>query len=110
MSEKTEQLIGKILFAGILTVNLLLMFVINPGGASDKFVTETLWEAVHPFHPFFDTIAFAANIFLYLYLAGVANKVVKPIYKWVEPKGENSIGATRVAFWICVGLMFFYYI
>jgi hypothetical protein len=85
------------------------MFVINPGGATDPFVTETLWEAVHPFK-WTDAIALIANLFVYLYLGGVANKVVRPIYEWIEPKGENSYGFTKAVFWVCVGLMLLYYI
>ena len=109
-SEKNEWLVVRVIFGVILTVNLVLMFVVNPGGANDRYVTENLWEAVHPFHAIKDTIALIANLFVYLYLGGLAHKVIKPIYEFVQPKGENSFGATRVVFWVCVLLMGLYYL
>jgi hypothetical protein len=108
-SEKLEWLVLRVFFAAILTLQLLLMFVFNPGGATDKFAVESLWEAVHPFG-FFDFIALIANLFVFLYLGGLANKVIKPIYELVQPKGENSFGLTRGVFWVCVGLMLLYYV
>lgn len=104
-SEKTEWLIVRVIIGVALLVTLLAMFVIKPTDT-----TATLWNAVHPFNPFFDTVALAATLFVGAYLGGIANYIVRPIYELVQPRGENSTGVTRWVMWACVLLMGLFYV
>ena len=62
MTDKTSKLIQRIGVFGILLVVLLFMFVFNPHENADKFSNETMWEAVHPFKPVWDTLALVGLI------------------------------------------------
>lgn len=80
----TRAIVGLCLF-----LFLLLGWIVNPKGTSDKFASENLWEALHPYHWLFDTIGFIGFVAFALYIAGWLGKAV---YAFTEPKAENSSG------------------
>lgn len=109
MSEKLpkDEALTRNIVRGIVGLCLLLFFlfawVINPGVNSDKFASETLWEAVHPYHFLFDTIGMAGFIAVALYVAGWLSKAV---YLFTEPKDENSLGLIHAVAAIGFGSIF----
>ena len=72
----------------ILGIALAMMFIIKPSAESmgHPIDTNTLWEAVHPFHPVWDTIALAGLLFFSAYIFGFAGSVV---YSFAEKKRIN---------------------
>jgi hypothetical protein len=86
-ADKNMSLIVRIGVGLIMLIALSMMFVFNPGENADKFSSETLWEAVHPFNWFLDTVAMAGFIFFALFIAGLAGKTV---YKFVNPPANSS--------------------
>ena len=86
-ADKNMALIVRIGAALIMLIAFLMMFVFNPHENGDKFSSETLWEAVHPYNWFFDTVAMAGFIFFALFIAGLAGKTV---YKFVNPPANSS--------------------
>jgi hypothetical protein len=74
---------------------LLFMFVFDPGVNQDKFSAETLWEAVHPFHWFFDTVATLGLIGFGLFLTGYLGK-------FCDLFTDLSVGAIKVIAGICM--------
>lgn len=107
-ADKNLALIVRSIIGLALLIALLFMFVINPG-EGDTYAKEYLWMAVHPFK-IWDAIALIALFFVCLFLAGLLNKIIKPIYDWVSPNGENSVGMVRIVVAVCVALMFLFYV
>lgn len=99
---RVVRIIGLIIFV----IVMLFMWVFNPGVNKDNFSSETLWEAVHPYHAFFDTVALLGTVCTFIYLLGFAGK----FYGVVEPKSENSLGATKIVFWILVVAQLLYFV
>ena len=77
MSDKTQKLILRATVGFILLITLLFMFVINPHVNKDQYSSETLWEAVHPWNWFFDTVALIGLVGFCLFLTGYLGKVIR---------------------------------
>jgi hypothetical protein len=103
-ADKNLALIVRIIIGGIMLITFLLMFVINPHSAGSAIDTKNLWEAVHPFHWFFDSVALIGFIFFALFISGFAGKTINAI-----SSQENSNGAIKVIAAICMlaTLLFF---
>ena len=63
MTDKTQELILKIGVGAFLLIFTIGAFIINPNQSTDKYVTENLWEAVHPlkWYDIFGLIIFYAS-------------------------------------------------
>ena len=107
LTEKQVYRIVRAIIALVFSVLILMMFVIEPKGSdSGALNIDNLWEAVHPWHWFFDTVALIGWVAFGLYLAGLLGKTV---YAFIEPKSENSGGLIHVIgiAGMLVGLLFF---
>jgi hypothetical protein len=91
-ADKNLALIVRIGIGAIMLITFLLMFVINPHSTGSAVDTKNLWEAVHPYHLLFDTVALAGLVFFALFISGLAGKVV---YAFVQPPA-NSTGLIKV--------------
>lgn len=83
---------------GIIGLCLLLAVIymfVDPSVNKDKFTSETLYEAIHPYNWFFDTLGLISIFYFGLYVAGFAGKVV---YSFTEQKSENSSGLVHAVF------------
>lgn len=107
MNEKTINLIVRIGAGAILIIATLCMFVVNPHVNQDAFSSETLWEAVHPFNWFFDSVALLALIFFGLYVGGMAGKV---IYTFTGPRTQNSSGLIHIIGIVCALLTVLFFV
>lgn len=105
-ADKNMWLVVRIVGGIIFTMVLSLMFIVNPHVNNDKFTNETLWEAVHPFHWFLDSLALIGTGCMFIYLLGYAGR----IYELAGPKGSNSYGLTKVIFWVLVLCILLYYV
>jgi len=106
MNDKTSNLMMRIVVGAILTIALLFMFVFNPGVNQDQFSNETLWEAVHPYHWFFDSLGMIGLLFIALYLGGVAGAAV---YAFTGPRVANSSGMIHVVAAVSALLMLLFF-
>jgi hypothetical protein len=106
-ADKNLKLVVRIVGGVIMFIAILLTFFINPHVNSDKFSNETMWEAVHPFNWFFDTLGVAAMLFYALYVCGLAGKT---IYFFAEPKKEKSVGLIHALFAVSVVLIILMYV
>ena len=107
MSEKTVNLIVRLIAGAILVVAFMCMFIVNPGINKDAFSSETLWEAVHPFHWLFDTLGCIGLVFFSLYVSGMAGKI---IYQFTGPRTANSSGMVHVVAIVCALLMIMFFV
>lgn len=106
-ADKNMKLIARVLGGIILLPVIWLTFLHNPHINADKFSNETMWEAVHPFNWFFDTLGIAGLLFYTLYILGLAGKT---IYAFSEPKTEKSSGLVHILFVVSVVLMILMYV
>lgn len=103
-ADKNMKLVARVIGGIIVGITLLLTFVINPHLNSDKFSSETMWEAVHPFHwwKIFGIIGF---LFFSLYVLGLAGKTI-----YAFGAKPNSDGPIHVIAVVCVVLMITMYL
>lgn len=106
MNEKTINRVVRFGAAAILFVALLMMFVINPHQNQDKFSSDNLWEAVHPFHWFWDSLALVGLVGFALYVGGFLGKVV---YNFTGQRTKNSSGMVHVVGILCALLMLLFF-
>lgn len=90
-SDNREMLPGRIGLGIILFIMLLFMFVINPNENADKFGSDNLWEAVHPWNAILDTVALIGLIAFALLLAGYLGKLIGS-FKTITAEGAKVIG------------------
>lgn len=76
--ENKEWIPARVIGGIIIGITLTMMFIIKPSAASNGSTIDTnnLWEAVHPFHPIWDSLALAGLIFFTLYVLGLVGKIV----------------------------------
>ena len=99
-ADKNMNLVVRIGTGAIMLITFLLMFIIKPKGGSN------LWEAVHPYHWFFDSIALIGFIGFCLYISGLAGKVV---YAFTGPRTANSSGLIHVIAVVCACAMILFF-
>lgn len=108
-ADKNENLIARIGIGVIFGIVFLLMWVINPHENKDVFTSETLWECVHPYNWFFDTVATIAWVWCCLFLSGMASIVYKKVYSLFQPEA-NTAGPAPIVTIVCALLMLLYYV
>jgi hypothetical protein len=106
--EKRTWIVVRTIAGAIGIIVLYLMFVHEPKSSqTDKFVTETMWEAVHPYHWLWDTLGVIGMTFYFMYVTGLAGKAV---YEFTGQKAENSSGLVHVVFAVSLLFHIFFYI
>jgi len=102
MSEKTQLLVVRIIVGLILFTALLFMFVINPHVNDDPFTNETLWEAVHPWHPLFDTLGLIGLVGFATFITGYLGKIIGSL----TSINKGTIQAIGIGFMLLTLLFF----
>lgn len=92
----------------LLIVEYLTWFK-NPNIDADKFTSETMWEAVHPFVWYKDLWGVIAIPFLFLFLLGLLDKVIKGAYNVFQREANTSGSAPAVAI-VCAVLVILMYV
>lgn len=107
-NEKKEWIVIRVIAGAIGVIVLYLMFIHQPvSSQTDKFVTETMWEAVHPFHWLWDSLGMIGLVFYFLYVTGLAGKA---IYEITGQRTKNSSGLVHVVFAVSLLLHICFYI